>query len=83
MIKFLFGNFKILLSGGDFVIHTKIWNEVVSWDWIHFFRNSESMSVLSFSLTKVKIGHSNIVIDTEIWNKVVSWWRFWSIEGSS
>ena len=70
------------MSGGNFVINTEVWNEIVSWWWFNWCFNSKRLSVLSFGFTNVKISHFDIVINTEVWNKVVSWWCFWLIKGS-
>ena len=75
MVKILSGKGLIRNRGHDFVIHTKVRDEIVSWVWLWLLQvvSSPFMIKLNFSVGNMLLSGNNFFVHSKVWNKIISW----------
>ena len=77
----LLGN--VLLGCKNFFVLSKVWDKIISWNFLWLIWNSQLVTMLSFSLFDIKGCKLNVTVHTEVRDEVVSWWWFWWIKSGT
>ena len=80
MVKQLFLLSKVLFGGKDVLVLSKVWDKIVSGNFLCLLWNGKLMAMLSFSLRDVKSCELDVAVLAKIRNEVVSWWWLWRVE---
>ena len=80
MVKQLLLLGKVLFGGKDVLVLSKVWDKIVSRNFLCLFWNGKLMAMLSFCFGDVKRCELDVAVLAEVRNEVVSWWWLWRVE---